>query len=430
MDNDSLVPVAYYTQYKDQADELDELTGRSIAMEKSLKIVGVFDASASGLERMLSEGIENKLIPVDNWAVLGEKNGIPGAISFWPADMVAKTLISVYDARERKKQDIDEITGISDIRRGQTDPDETMGAQKIKSNYSNLRLKEQQADMARFCKQVVKNTAVIIAEHFSIDTIKKISGVQLFDTAQDKQAMQMQIQQAQQHFQQAMQMFQESKQPKPPGTPAAPPMQPPQPPPDVPLSMQDMLQNPTWQDVEQLLRNEPALCFKIDIEIDSTILADEEKDRADRIEFLSAVGSFLEKATALPPQLAPKLLPMLGQMLLFGVRGFKVGKELEGQLRLTIKQLEKLANQPQQPPPNPAMIKAQADIQDQQARSQADRADAQQEAQLKAQEQQFEFNLKTKEQQQNYAIDVAEMKLKAQLDMQNQAMEMAKPVVR
>ena len=433
MDNDCLVPVAYYTQYKDQADELDELTGRAIAMEKSLKVVGLYDASAQGIERMLSEGIENRMLPVENWAMLSEKGGMKGVMDFWPVEVIAKTLLSVYDARDRKKADIDEIIGISDIKRGNTDPNETLGAQQMKGQSFNGRLKEKQAEMARYCKQTVMNTAIIIAEHFSIDTIKKISGVQLFDTPQEKQAMQQQLAQAQQHFQQAQQIFQAQKQQQAqppqggqPGQPAQPPrpqMQPPQPPPPVPLPIQDMLQNPTWQEVEQLFRNEPALCFKIDIEIDSTILADEEKEKASRVDFLEAVAVFLEKAVNIPPPLGQKLMPMMGQMLLFAVRGFKVGKELEGQIRLTIQQLEKWAQSPQATPPNPEMIKVQADIQEQQARAQADKVDAQNDAQMKMAEQKQASQFKQQEQQQKADLEMKEMQMDAALDMRKTIMQ-------
>lgn len=347
--NDSLIPVPDFVEYQDQAAELDEITSRIAQITKSIKIVGVYDASAAGVERMLNEGVENRLIAVESWAVFGEKGGLKGAMELMPVKELAETLLALYDARERVKNDLYEITGIADIIRGATKASETATAQNIKSQFATLRLDTIQHSVARFARDMVVNTALIIARHFSLDTIKQISGVQLM-TAQEKQQFLMMQQRAQ-----------AAGQPSPP----------------IDTKTQEMLDNPTWEEVYALLQDTPHLNFKIDIETDSTIKMDEQQDQQARLEFLQAAGGFIQHAAQIQN---PELMPLLVQMLLFGVRGFKVGKSIEGTFRTILGKVEKQAQQPQPPRPDPEMEKVklqqqaqQADMQIQMAKLQSDR---------------------------------------------------------
>ena len=80
--------------------------------------------------------------------------------------------------------------------------------------------------------------------------------------------------------------------------------------------------------VLQILKDERTRGFRIEIETDSTIEPDEQAEKQARAEFIQTVGGFMREA--LPAvQANPVLAPMAGQMLLFLVRGFRVGRELE-----------------------------------------------------------------------------------------------------
>lgn len=362
LSNDNLIPTADYVQYFDQARELDVLTGRIDLILQALRVAGVYDAAAEGVQRLLSEEVENKLIPVQNWAVFGEKGGLNGVVNWFPVEQLVKVLTALYEARDKVKQDMYEITGISDIVRGATNPNETLGAQELKGQYATLRLGNMQKDVARFCRDLVRLSAEVIAGQFSIETIKQISGVKLL-TEQEKAQITQQQQMAQQ--QAAMQ---------------AQPGQPPAPPQPLPDEIQDLLDKPTWEQVEQLLRDDMARCFRISIETDSTIKADQENEKQARTEMLTATGGFIREAAQIQ---SPALQPLLMDMLMFGVRGFKVGRELEGSFERAKKEIDKVAKQPPpQPPPDPAIIKAQADMQMQQGQMQIEVAKAQSDAQL------------------------------------------------
>lgn len=437
--NDSLIPVPDYVEYQDQANELDELTSRIASITKSIKVAGIYDASAPGIERLMAEGVENKLIPVDNWAIMAEKGGLAGAMSLLPMKEIAETLLSLYEAREKVKADLYEITGIADIIRGNSDPNSTATAEKIKSNFATIRLSDTQDDMARFSRDAVKNVCIVIANHFSLDTIKKISGVKLL-TNQEKQQITTQQAQAKQQYQAAIQMFQAHQQQAQsmpqgqPGMPPAPqsaPQQPPPAPPPIPDDLQELLDNPTWEEVDALFKDEAALSFKIDIEVDSTIKMDEQEDKAARMEFLESSAKFISAGIQAGAQ-EPALMPLFAQMLMFGVRGFKIGKDLEGRFKLAMEKLEKAAANPQ-PKQDPAMVKAQADIEANKARAEADKEDAandakmnmmtsQQDYQIKMKEMEAKAALEEKKMKMEFAFKEKEMALQADLDMKKHAM--------
>lgn len=322
---DSLIPTPDYYMYQDQADELDELTARIQAITKSVKVAGVYDASAQGVNRLLSEGVENTLIPVEKWAMFGEKGGLKGAMELLPMVDIVTTLQALYEVRDQVKKDLNEITGISDIIRGASEAGETATAQRIKGQYASMRLDTMQKDAARFGRDLVAIIAEIIAEQFSLDTIKQISGVHLLSNM-EKQQIQMQQ--------------------SAPGQP-----------PPLPEAMQDLLDAPSWEDVEALLRNQQIRCYRIAIETDSTIKADQEADRASTNEFLESAGGFIKEAMGVEN---PDIQALLIDMLMMGVRHNKAGRELEGQFEEVAQKLKKAAANPQ-PKPDPEMEKIKAD---------------------------------------------------------------------
>lgn len=371
--NDDMVPVPDYIEYQDQAHELDELTSRIGAITRAVKVAGVYDASAAGVERVLAEGVENQLVPVSQYAVLSEKGGMKGVIDLLPMKDILETLLGLYEARDKVKGDLYEITGIADVIRGASDPDETAAAQKLKGKFGSMRLDARQRKVRNFARDLVNIGTQIVAEHFTIETIKKISGVKLL-TAQEKQQLQAQM---------APQM----------GHNGGPPMQSAaQLPPGLDAEeMEELMQNPTWEEVEGLLKNESLLSYRIDIETDSTIKVDQDAERDARVEFLQATSSFMDKAIQVPQEMAP----LAAKMLQFGIRGFKIGKELESAFEIAIQKLEKKASEPPQPNPEVQIeqAKAQANMQIEQFKSQQEQQRLQMQAAVDKNQAQLDLEL-------------------------------------
>ena len=178
--NDSLIPVPDYVEYQDQAQEVDDLTNRIAKITDAVRANGVYNASYPAIQRLLQEGTDNKLIPVDDWAAFSEKGGMQGAMALVPMKEIMEVLLRLYEARAQVKTDLYEVTGISDIVRGQASGGgaKTATEQRIKGQFANLRLQDRQSAVANFCRSTLKIMAEIISEMFSPDSLLQMSGVQ------------------------------------------------------------------------------------------------------------------------------------------------------------------------------------------------------------------------------------------------------------
>jgi len=348
---DTLEPIPDFTLYQDQASELDMITNRIGLLVQACRVAGVYDASQQNIQRLLTETGENVLIPVSTWAAFGEKGGLKGTIDWLPLDMVMKTLSEMYVAREACIKSIYDITGIADIMRGDTQAQETATAQNIKRQYGSLRVRCRQKDFAEFASEILRIKAQLMCDLYPPEALIEMSGVMGTEDAQ--------------YAQQAV----------------------------------------------QLLKQEPMRAYRVEVAADSLVDMDEEAEKAARVEFLGAAGGFLQKA--LPTaQAYPEIAPLLGEMLMFGVRAFKAGRPIEAAFDQAVQQL----SQPQQPKPNPDMMKLQADQQMAQAKMQADQQAAQQKMQMDAQMAQVKA-------QADMEVEKMRMQMQAQVDNNRQQAE-------
>lgn len=408
----SLIPVPDYAEYQDQADELDDLTGRIALLTAAIKVVGVYDASVPALQQILNDGHDNTLIPVQNWAALSEKGGLGKSIELLPMQEIAATLLNLYEAREKVKADLYEVTGMSDIIRGNTAPEETATAQQIKSNFATKRLEERQREVERFARNAVDLLGNIIAVHFAPETLVAMTGVKLFPAAvkqlaQQAQALSQQLQQsgpdgqpnpviAQQFATVSQQLKQFADQQQ-----------------MTPYQVQEALKKPSWEEVVALLRDQPRRRFSIDIETDSIVAPDDAQTQQQRTQFIQGITGYLEQAGQIAAA-DPSSVPLLGELLKFGASAFHAGRDLMDCLDEYVDAKTKQASQPQPPKPDPAMAKVQADAQAKQQQMQLDASQAQQEQQAEAQRHAAEM-------QQTAQLEVMKAHLQQQADA-NKAM--------
>lgn len=323
---DNLEPIPDFTMYQDQARELDTLADRIDGLINALKVRGVYDASNSELQRLFSEGENNTLIPVKNWQAFAEKQGMRGAIDLVDIAPFAVALQQCYQAMEQVKGQIYELIGIADIQRGQTDPNETLGAQIIKSNNAAGRLKTMQHNVVDFATKLLQFKAQIICKHFTPESILKMS-------AADQ------------------------------------------------MSEQDKILIPQ---AIAMLKDPNVGNFRVEVTSDSMIFQDEQQEKADRMQFLQMAGGFFQNIVPLG-QTAPELVPIAMEMLKFATTAFKAGKQLEGQIDETANKLAELAKQPRPPAPNPELLKIQAQSQARQAEIQMQAQIEQQKLQMEMQ---------------------------------------------
>ncbi len=189
-----------------------------------------------------------------------------------------------------------------------------------------------------------------------------------------------------------------------------------------------LLELPTWEEVENLLDNPVHREFRLDIETDSTIRMDDDAEKQSRVELVTAVGGFLDKAV-MAGSTAPEIIPMLGELMMFAIRSFKSARPIEQAFEDAMDALQKAASQPKGPPPEiqkaqmegrvqiqVASMKAKLDAQVEQAKQQA-------QSQQSAVENQMEQARADHDSQMQAQLEAHKAQLKAASDQQIQEMK-------
>ncbi len=354
---DSTIPVPDFDQYQDQADEIDMYTQRIYVLGRSLRLRGLYPGDMQSVRQIMDTSGDADLIPVENWAMLGERGGANGLVVWFPIDQVAKVLIECHDNRDKAMQAMYEITGISDIIRGASDPNETLGGQQLKAQFASVRIRDRQKDVQRYIVQILRHMSSVIGQHFELPVIQKMSGANLL-TNEQKQA----IEAAQQLQAQRMAQWQmQAQAAQQAGMPLPPQPQPQGPQPTA--NMLEAMEEPSWEEVMAILRDEKMRGFIIDIETDSTVEADQMAQQQKAEQFIAAISQFM---TAWLPvlQIKPDLAPLAGELLMYGVRQFKAGAAIETEIEEAVEKLTKQAEElVANPPPNPEAEMAQAKTQ-------------------------------------------------------------------
>jgi hypothetical protein len=377
--SDTLVPIPPYRMYKAQAEELSSITVRINALIKMLKVRGVRDAQITEFDAV-ADSEDGDLVPMeDATALYAQAGGLEKAIWLMPIDMVQATLQGLYVQREQVKQVIYEITGISDILRGASDPNETLGAQNIKAQFGSQRIQRKQKEAARYARDLLRIKAELIANKFQPQTLLMMTGIKL-PSAQEKQMVQQRIQQEQLKAQQTGQ------------------------PPQIPEEAQEILNKPTFEEVMQLLRSDVQRQYRIDVESDSTIRADLARSQENMSMFLQGTAQYIQ-ATA--PAVQANIISKKAAVVIYSsfARNYKLGKSAEDALATLEEEAAKAEGQP-----DPAQQAAEQAQQAEQQKMQFEMQKMEQQAALDRQSKEMDMQMKREEhelQMQKMQADIA-----------------------
>jgi hypothetical protein len=402
-DATSLIPVPLYELYKQQAEELDRVSSRINSLVDALKVRGVFNSVMKEIERIQDLG-DNQLLAASNVAALVESGGLEKHIWMMPIEQAANVINVLVQQREACKAVIYEITGIADIMRGATDSQETLGAQKIKTQWGTQRLKKMQAEFQRYVRDIIRLKCQIIANRFQLQTIKDMTGLQLLGTEAEKQQIQAQAQ----AFQQFQQAQQGQQQPPMPGM-----MAPPQPDP----AKVALAGKPSWEQVYGLLRDNVHRNYRIDIETDSTIAASMESDLNGLQQVLTGLTNFI---TGAAPAVQSGSLPIdaVKEIAMTITRRARMGMAVEDAL-------DKMQEpQPQADPKATAEeAKAKAAMQLEEMRAGLEERASQREMAIEERRLQMQAQFEERQAQNEMRIAQAEQSYQAQQDDQAQRLE-------
>ena len=281
------MPTSDFQIAQDLYNEIDLLQTRISIVTKAIKVVGTYDSSQPALQRMLKEGVENDLIPVDNWAAFAEKGGVKGTVDWFPVAEISAVLGQLMDVRQQTIEMLYQITGLSDILRGAAGPDrESAASAGQRARFASIRVQHLQEEFARFASDLAVLRAQVMCKHWDAQTLAIRSNA-VFLT-EDPPAIQQAI-----------------------------------------IMLKDSSQSWPW---------------RIEIKPESIAQIDYAQLQSERTEFLNAMATYIQSAHGML-SVAPQAAPMILEMMKWGLAGFKGSQQIEGVLDKTIQMaIEQLSN--------------------------------------------------------------------------------------
>lgn len=246
----------------------------------------------TAVESALNSGDDSIIIPVPG-AALSVSAGQNMFVTL-PLREIAETITGLITARGQLIEDFYQLSGISDIMRGATEAQETLGAQQLKTQYGSVRVRDKIDELQRMARDLARIAAEIMADNFSKDTFLDLSQMDIPSRADIKKQISEVEKQAKEAMKAAAEQIQQ----------AAGQQQEPIDPAQVQAQFQQQQQQIMGmaseeinrlsntviiEDVMDALRDTHARQLSIDIETDSTILTDEMAEKHNRSEFLQAI---------------------------------------------------------------------------------------------------------------------------------------------
>lgn len=360
------LPKSDYDIAADLYQSIDDLETRIGLLTEACKLVGCYDSSEPGIKRMLNEGVENDLIPIQNWAQFKEKGGVAGAIEWIPIKEVAEVIQLLTEKQAQKIQQLQQVTGMSDIMRGAASARTTRVSatqDKLETQFGSIRIEALQNEFARWVNDLQSLKVEVIAKHYQPETIKKQSNIMMTADAQYADA------------------------------------------------------------AIALIKDPDASKWKITVRPETLAIADYAQLKQDRSEFLLGLAQFMQSAAPLL-ELSPMALPVLLKLLKWFLAGFRGSSEVEGILDQAISQFEKAP--PKTDKPDPAVEKAKMEAEIKQKESEAKMAQNAQihEQKMQQAQQTFTLELETRRAEMQQARE--EFAQQMAMQQQEHALEMRK----
>ena len=361
----TLIPVPDYAFYKDQLEEINEITGRIASLTDSVRVRGFYPAGAASISDAIENALANTsnntvLIPINNWAALGG-GAAKDMVLWWPLEQIGAVIQQLIALRKELIDDVYQITGLSDIMRGSTVASETLGAQQLKSQYGSVRIRDRQNEMTRIARDIIAIACEIIAENYPANTINELAQMQLPTDAEIKAKMKPledQLKQigemtqkaqsdpaikakAQQNPELAQKAIQEAQQQSQ----------------AIQQQLQQLTSTVTIDQVMKFIRDNRMRPYMLDIETDSTIQPDEDAAKQRATEYITAMASLFQQAIPAVTQV-PQMAPLLADIINFANSQFRVGRTMATTVEEFTDQMKEMAAQPK---PDPLAAQKQMD---------------------------------------------------------------------
>lgn len=387
----SLVPVPDFLQYKDQLEEINELTNRIHALTDALKVKGFYPAGAGEIGDAIETALKavddrQVMVPISNFAAFGTGSA-KDTIVWLPIEQVVLVIRECVETRRQIIDDVYQIIGLSDIMRGTVDPDEKLGQSQLKSQYGSVRTRDMRDELVRVARDALCIMAEIMAENFDKKTLLAMSQMDIPTEKQIKEQIAQLTQQADEQVKARIQeaasnpeLMQKAQENPQEAKAIADKMQA-----EIVAQIQPQIEKlkkqPTQEQVFELLRDQKTRAFSLDIETDSTIQPDEDAEKQRRNEFLAVIAPVMRQLGEMI-MMFPQSAKFAGELLKFTAAPYRAARTLDTAIDEFVDSMQEQLSQQKA---NPEAEAAQAEAQAEQQRAQAEMAMKREELQAKMQ---------------------------------------------
>lgn len=279
-----------YAYYRHKVKLYELLLQRERELIEALIVRGLAEESFFEQLKSIQRVGNVEFVPVNMTSIM-ERGGVKSLIDVFVIPEIAPMLQQIEAEKQQIKQEIFEISGMADIIRGVSDPNETATAQQIKGQFATMRLGEKQKAFQNFARDCLVLAAEFIAENFDESTLWKLSAMD-FEDEQDKAT-----------FPQAL----------------------------------------------ALIRRDGLRRISIDIETDSTIAITEDLRKAAWAEYMATLGGQIPSIIMMMQQY-PTFAGFFAKLIDAGSRLHRFGRAVEQELDQSIDGLMQQMQTPPQPP--------------------------------------------------------------------------------
>jgi hypothetical protein len=372
---DDNIPISDFRAYKEQASELSVLCERISILTETLKDRFLYANQHSDSITKFSNLGDGEGLGIDI-SDIEAAGGLANVMYRMPLEQLMQVIIGLQQQKQSLIQEIYEVTGVADIMRAVSNPNETATAQKIKGQFGSFRLKKRQESVQNYIRDLIRIITEIVCEHFTADKLAEISGIDL-PTMEEETQLILQGQQGQ-----------------------------------INKELNDRLALPTWEEVLQILRDDKLRSYTIDIESSATAFDEEQEDKQKAIEFISGANNMLTTSLEGAMQV-PEILPLMRDLTMFGIKQFKIGRTLEESFENSFNNLEQKLTQMQQSQQGEGageQAKAQADM----AKTQVAAQTAQMKIQADMQKEQMKLSAQVQRDQERLRFEQQKLKIESQ----------------
>lgn len=299
----SFWPTPEYYQVQDILDDINGIVKRMILLTKAIRVRFLYDSSVPELTSLISERQEADATGISNLqaVLMAGKGDLRNLVAYFPTEELIKGLTNMYTSFEQRLNMFYQITGISDLIRGQTsDVEKTYGERQLEGKFALNRIEPFQ----RLIQQWMKNNYQLLMEMalkmFSDETLDDYITPHTLDP-EDKQR---------------------------------------------------------YPEALNLLRTNKRSRFRIDFETDSTIAINQEWKRSQAVDLANTLTKAMEstaKVAETQPELAETELKVLKHL----IGEFSEGKLFIDEIQDSIEKVIEKVAQPRQEAPDPAVLRVQ-----------------------------------------------------------------------